>query len=111
MKQPIIVAEILSIVDPNKLVARVRDVGVACAMARTGDAEPRGLLQHLLDVAEAYVGDKTDSRWQMLVGLIDVLADEVRNSDASADKHLVLRTDSLMRDAFPNHYGGGRDAE
>jgi hypothetical protein len=57
MKQPPIVQEILQVEDIDALLERVRDVGVACAMARLGDANPRELLQHLLDLAESYQGD------------------------------------------------------
>jgi len=111
MKQPTIVEEILAIVDPNELVARVRDVGVACAMARMGEAEPRSLLKHLLDVVEVYTGDKTDPRWQTLVGLVDIVADEIRYSQAPNDEYLVSRINALMQDTLSHHHGGMRDAE
>jgi hypothetical protein len=66
-------------------------------MAHLGDAEPRGLLQHLLDLAESYQGDPDRKEWMVLVGLIDVLADEVRNSDAPQDIDFVERTNALVK--------------
>jgi hypothetical protein len=104
MKRPPIVQEILQVEDIDALLERVRDVGVACAMARLGDADPRELLQHLLDLAESYQGDPDSSPWMVLVGLIDVLADEVRNSDAPSDTDLVSRVDALVSTAY-THQG------
>jgi hypothetical protein len=103
MKRPPIVQEILQVEDIDALLERVRDVGVACAMARLGDADPRELLQHLLDLAESYQGDPDSSPWMVLVGLIDVLADEVRNSDAPSDTDLVSRVDALVSSAYTHH--------
>jgi hypothetical protein len=107
--EPPIVQEVLAIEDIDTLLERVRDVAVACAMAHLGDAEPRGLLQHLLDLAESYQGDPDRKEWMVLVGLIDVLADEVRNSDAPADTDLVARTDALMWSSY-SHFGADTHA-
>ena len=106
MRQPPIVQEILETGDIEQLLERVRDVGVACAMARMGDADPRALLKHLLDTAESYEGDPSSNRWMVLVGLIDVLADEVRNSDAPGDVSLARRASALVAGAY-SHHGSG----
>ncbi|MCL6536955.1 MAG: hypothetical protein K6U77_12970 [Armatimonadetes bacterium] len=106
MRQPPIVQEILETNDIDTLLDRLPDVGEACAMARWGDAEPRALLKHLLNLAESYQGDPSLRSWLILVGLIDVLADEVRNSVKPDDLSMVRRTDALFAAAYKHHGAG-----
>ncbi|MCX7687441.1 MAG: hypothetical protein N2045_05650 [Fimbriimonadales bacterium] len=98
MRQPSVVQEVLAIRQPEVLASRVPDVAEACAMARMGETDPRELLRHLVEIVEKRPEVIAESRAGMILGdLIDLLADEIRNSTDEADIELVARAEAVNK--------------